>query len=253
MRNILKKNLQLICLAIAGLILNNCAQKSISYNQDCDCGFYTTSGGIIANWPAETELIFQHDSYFPADLKKAFKAAGQSYGEILKDNIINIDPQELSNEPFNGNENLVKGDGINGIYWVQGEWPWKDKNPQSVAMTVVSFNGNKIVEADIFFKADYFSNKDQILTTNPQQDDEESSLFFEPDQSVFDLENSTAAQQWMYVVGIHELGHALGRNHIEDKESIMYYSVNLKKLYSPFNKNDVEIFNKAFDTHNHNH
>ncbi len=132
-------------------------------------------------------------------------------------------------------------------------------------MTVVKSDSKKIVEADIFFRAESFANDEEQIAVSQSGGGLLSSLrlfaspvkFFE---NVFTIANIASAAQlapsaskdekFIYVIGVHELGHFLGRVHAKKhSESIMFPTVGLKSVSSPFANYDIDIMQNVYDLH----
>jgi hypothetical protein len=96
-------------------------------------------------------------------------------------------------------------------------------------MTVVRFTRGRIVEADIYYRAASF----------PSQNITPDSAGFRP------LEASIDAQ-YIYVITVHEVGHALGRVHTTNEDSIMFPQVGLDFVSQPFSLWDLETFQSVY-------
>jgi hypothetical protein len=255
-------------------ILSACGEQVRS---DCnDCGFYTdASGSRLMHWPDGTQIQFEFHRDFPEDKKQAMAAVGTVYNSAFAQTRLDIKTTSSFAPSFSGRNpdsvaNSVLGDGINGIYWVEGEWPWAQENPNSDAMTLVAFEAGRIIEADLFFKADSFSEnafakKVQFFDMSKLAENktEKKSFFssllsrfsmFEKNTSSLageiivpqEISVSSTSTKWLFVLGVHEIGHALGRVHSDSKSSVMYPSVGLSFSRNPLTESDLNMFSKAY-------
>lgn len=210
----------------------------------CECGFYQINGKMM-HWPTDGEVKFSFNEFVPYSQRPAIVAAAEAYNELFSQVTLGLDA-ELEDAPDFPEEHTVaaaekiSGDGVNGVYWLEEPWPWNEESPKSDAMTLVKFDGNRIVEADIYFRARSFENHRTLATTQSEgRDEPEESGKFEP-------ANARVDAQWIYVIGIHEFGHALGRVHSEHEESIMFHTVGLDSLKNPFAAYDLDVFSKVY-------
>lgn len=185
------------------------------------------------HWPDGAEVQFQVSSGFPSGHTPALNETADAYNELFAKTRIGINTSEsLAPELHGNNPESVSGDRVNGIYWITGEWPWETSQPHSDAMTVVLFDQDGILEADIFYRASALDDLTPPPDALATQD--------------FSFGTDYQSRQWVYVLGLHEMGHALGRNHHKDKDSIMYKSINLGFVQSPFSTVDEEIFGSVY-------
>jgi hypothetical protein len=246
---------------------------------DCvECGFYTdASGKKIMHWPEGSQIEFEFNAGFPTDKREAIVAVTTVYTSAFENISLSVDPSRSSAPDYSGSNpdeisESIMNDGVNGIYWVTGEWPWARSNPGSDAMTYVSFKLGQIVEADIFFWAPSFSDS----TASRQNPSNKHLSFFEIPKKLeknspknfsvaslfsklfktqnlagtittpLEVTNSTTSNKWLFVLGVHEFGHALGRIHSDQKRSVMYPSVGLSFVRNPLTEDDLKVFSKAY-------
>lgn len=244
---------------IALLVLAACgAQPERNVRKDCDCGFYTdASGKKMLLWPDGDKVVFHFNKDVPQDLRPALSAGAQSYNLILATTRIELDVhQEDAPAIVGGKPSSVSGDGVNGVYWVPEPWPWKDKDPSAAAMTVVLFENGHIKEADVFFRASSYDGPvyapNGAVKSTPMGSKVKETEFrnaaagLRTEGASHITDGATANVKWSYMLAIHEFGHALGRIHSKNEESIMYPKVGIDDIAHPFSEYDLEILGKGY-------
>lgn len=212
MGNFFKISSLLVLLAITA-----CSEESQNLRTDCGTGFYGNEDCAIIHWPSGSPLVFFFADDFPIDQRDTVEQGIESYSSIMENDQVVYRDQLIST--YSGNPGAHRGDGKNGIYWIDEDWPWEDTNPGSIAITRITVDNDRIIEADIFFKASSFASY------QPQ----ENNLVY----------------RWLYLASVHEVGHALGRTHSNDRNSIMAPSLNTRLFTSPLD-NDIPIFVKVY-------
>lgn len=247
---------------IALLVLTACGQPEGTVRKDCDCGFYTdASGKKMLHWADGDKIVFHFNKNVPNELRPAFSAGAQSYNLILATTRIELDVhQEDAPAIVDGKPSSVSGDGVNGVYWVPEPWPWKDKDPNADAMTVVLFENGRIKEADVFFRAQSYDGPvyapNGAVKAVPAGSKVKETEFknvaagLRADSASHVTDGATANVKWGYMLAIHEFGHALGRIHSKHTESIMYPSVGIDDIAHPFSEYDLEILGKGYTLSN---
>ena len=247
-----------VLLGMSILILTSGCGRNLKVKKDCPCGFYTSDSGKILAWPDGDSVNFVFEKSFPKELRFAVASAAENYNHLLDKTHLALSPTDESAPAMKDiNPDSVSSDGINGVYWVPEPWPWKDKDPNSDAMTVVVFKRGRIVEADLFFRERSFQGPIQI----PNEASFSSIMNSKPTSLLTDagsITTSTVADpaeitqgassnvKWIYTIGVHEFGHALGRVHTDREDSIMHPTVSLESIKRPFTDWDVETFNHVY-------
>lgn len=217
---------------------------------DCACGFYTDAAGKeMWHWPEGSVVQFSVDPNFPEEMEPSIVEAGKTYDRIFASTRVEMKipkngdgspyPKALTTQTPVDVRNEVSGDGVNGIYWVDSRWPWIEANPTSDAMTVVKFRRGHIVEADVFFRSESFPLTN-ISTRGLAASEVEGGATL----------RGSIDSKWLYVIAVHELGHALGRVHAQDEESVMFPSVGLEFLRQPFSQWDLDVFSQVYSLKN---
>lgn len=212
----------------------------LTVDDTCDCGFYTINDRKM-QWPLNSTVKYQFNKEVPVTERPSIVAAANTYNDLLANLSIDIDAQREEAPDFQGdhtvdNANKLSGDGVNGVYWLEEPWPWNESSPQSDAMTLVKFDGQGIVETDVYFRARSFKTRSQTQVTQSEvRPDPTTNVTFQPLSAPVDA-------QWIYVIGVHEFGHAVGRVHAHEDNSIMYKTVGLDSLSKPFTSYDRDVF-----------
>ena len=210
---------------------------AIQLDAHCTCGYYTTSANKMVSWKDGTKITFVAHKDIAQAHRVALLAVQKMYNDTLASTSISIDttsnnaPELRNNDPYS-----VSGDGINGIYILEGDWPFKDEeDPTKVssadAMTVIRADGKGMQEADIFFRGSSFElTPAQAATKTVALSDSETWV----------INSAPENTQWLYKVGVHEMGHALGLVHTTD-DSIMQPKVSLNRLGDPLTDRDLRV------------
>ena len=219
---------------VALLLLTTAACGRLAIKDNCECGFYTSaSGQKMYHWPDGAQIKYAIHRDFPGGLRPAVGAASLAYNELFANTQLRVDGESNAAPNIRNNQpDSVSNDGVNGVYWIEGEWPWAEDQPHSDAMTVVTFAQERIVEADVFFKASAFDSNGGRGDQNP---------------TTFDFEQDSKDAQWTFVIAVHELGHSLGRVHSKSTSSVMFPSVGLNFVGNPLPNYDEEKFSSVYE------
>ncbi len=213
--------------------------SSESVSDSCDCGFYTDEAGNLLHWGDGAQIQFHFNRDFPANTRALVATAGDSYNDLLSSTNIDIQMNTNRAPDFGATPDSIAQHGINGLYSVDGAWPWKHSDSHSKAMTIVSFYKGKIVEADVFFRGEEFP------TAVSQGAPISGGLSLSAKIDI--LSSSNISSQSVYMLALHEFGHSLGRVHTSSHNtSIMYPSVSVRFLTSPFDSFDLTTFAKVY-------
>ena len=207
---------------------------SIQLKVKCDAGFHETHSGELVHWPSSKNMNLVTHPEFPDSFMGVIESSLNKYNATFSTLELSIE-KDSSLKSFEGK---ILVDGKNALYWVEEEyWIWNESNPDAVAMTVSQVSGTEIVESDIFIRASVFGN------------DEKATI---ADYDIKDS-NENYSEHSLYMVAVHEAGHALGRCHSEEFESIMWPNTPMSDeelRMSPFSKSDLEIFSGVFKLKN---
>jgi hypothetical protein len=144
---------RLTLFAVVASGLSGCGEE-FKVSDDCECGFYTNAvNKDILHWPDNGAIRFEFAKDFPQVFRPSVVSATRTYNSVLAKTSIELDANNSRAPAFTGDPKRVSGDGINGIYWVTGTWPWPD-SPDTDGMTITIFSPDGILEADVFLRAD---------------------------------------------------------------------------------------------------
>lgn len=195
------------------------------------------------SWNDGQNIRLAFNQSVPKKMRPSFAAAADIYNQTLTNTSLNLTTSSDSAPDMKNNDpQSVSGDGINGIYWIDGTWPWAESDPNSDAMTVVNFSESGITEADVFFRAQSFSGEVWMPASKSDDSVAPESVKLTP----ADLSKSSRNLQWVYMIAVHEFGHVLGRVHSHREDSIMWPSIGLDGLDHPFTQYDLDIFAKKY-------
>ena len=211
-----------LCTALVVFFLSACTKQLSLYK----CGEFMCSDGAIIRWN-QSSVEFAFDSSVPEALRNTMTDASTSYDAVILDTKILIDPSNISAPHYKSDYASLNEDSINSIYYVSGEWPWTTKIPGSLAVTLTRYSNDGIIEADVFIKENAIGDPSKA--------------------------NATSTYYYKYLCA-HELGHALGRSHSTNTESLMYPSINFNQKIDTANSGirgffslfDLQIFDEAY-------
>ena len=201
-------NFLIICLVLG---LMSCGKNPEA--KLCHGNWLCTEAGKIISWKNQSKVIFHFSENFPEDRKDHFSDAFEQYNDVLAKVQISFNDHEPAPNMVNNNPSSVVGDRYNGLYFVEGDWPWEKSHPGSQAITVTKHTGSNIVEADVFIK---------------------KTISFYGDLRTVD-----------FLLGAHEFGHVLGLQHTKN-QSIMQATVQLSLASAPLTCYDITALRKAY-------
>lgn len=169
------------------LVLGPESKTDLATQAQEDCGYIQNEFGERVSWKSNLPIRLLLDSSIPGDMipiissasEKWEKASGKKLFEFQQSN------QSTSLKP--------SSDKINSVYWSKD---WSENHKSQQALTILTYLGPLITEADIKINAkDY-----EFYTTTPQ--------------------NSVQVNFESLI--IHELGHVLGLKHMSIKPTVMW-------------------------------
>jgi hypothetical protein len=174
-----------------------------------------TEDGTLIRWD-QSSVVFSFEDVTPAPLRTAMVNAASDYNDRFLSLDLLVDENNHSAPPYNGNYSELNMDGVNGIYYITGDWPWETTIRGSLAVTLTRYDEFGIREADVYIKKD-------------------PSNFAQMDVDL------------LKYISEHEFGHAIGRSHSKKSDSLMYRSIQ-KDNYAPLSTGEEKSdFFSAYD------
>ncbi|MEZ0390845.1 MAG: matrixin family metalloprotease [Pseudobdellovibrionaceae bacterium] len=176
----------LLCLMACSQILGPGNEEDLATASEKSCGFVQNSYGQRVSWRPTVVTVY-HSESIPENMKHSLQVAAQVWESILGRKIFAF-------ESLPASEALVpRKDGRNALILLS-DWPDSARHVQ--AITNVYYTGAQITEADIKVNMQDFSYSEEPLLN--QADVHLASLL------------------------LHELGHALGLQHLEQLPTVMW-------------------------------
>jgi len=231
-----------LLLVVVLLALSGCGGELV----DDGSGFLKTKSGAKVSWPTGTTVHFVTDSSVPDELREHINGGQNNINAEVSRVKISVQTQKSTAPRAEGSAENVIGDGVNGIYFLPEPWPWAktEGKENSDAMTVLINRGDKITEADIFYRVSTYS-KTYSLETPPEEAALDAAAASDGEHVSTHVMNGSyqgsisADDRWTKVAFIHECMHALGFTHVNERDSIMFPSVSNLLYENPFSKKDL--------------
>lgn len=201
------------------ILVTACSKESSFEVYPCYEEYLCSADGSIVKWNSSS-VTFSYEDTAPTKLRRAIANSTDEFNKYIQETNLIIDEEDNRAPPYKSDYASLNHDGVNGIYYVEGEWPWATKIPGSLAVTLTRFSANGIIEADIFVK-------------------EDRSLYIDSDPA--------SGLPWITYISQHEIGHALGRSHSKEKSSLMYPSISMRKVLNIASDEDFENFFSDYD------
>lgn len=201
------------------LMLSACGKNESLEVHSCFGEYLCTADGSIIKWNTNA-ITFSYEDTAPQKLRIAMSESARQYNDSLDSTNLLIDEKDSRATPYNSDYTSLNRDNVNGIYYVEGVWPWQNSIPGSLAVTLTRYTAYGIEEADVFVKG----NKAMFLDS--------------------DLEDNLP---WITYISQHELGHALGRSHSNEKSSLMYPTIKMKSVNQLASLEDFTNFLSDYD------
>lgn len=152
---------------------------------------FITYFGEPVCWPIHKEVVFNLAPNFPNEFVPQVEKAFNHYNNLISNLKFTLAKDRIA-------VTTTASDKVNSVAWLYKAWPFQQS---AGAVTSTKHYNGTIMEADVYFHGE---------TLASYRGDLEERLVF--------------------VVLVHELGHVLGLNHSNLKQSIMFPSTSLKKV-----------------------
>ena len=174
------------------------------------CGFVQDDHRQRISWKQEFPIPIFVESQFPKEYRPAITEAVEVWESALGSPLFEIHQLEEGSEPQQDNQSI--------IYW---STRWNNDSREEQGQTKLYTQGPQILESDIKINA---TAKDfEFYFKIPQENLSKSSSELSLENSYSSLVESSKVLPKIHLVSllIHELGHFLGFDHNQDKESVM--------------------------------
>lgn len=152
------------------------------------CGFLQNRYGQRISWNGKLPIPLYLHQDFPSQYVTTLHSAMDRWENALNRQLFLI--------VGTAHDDMIPGpDGISIVYWMLG---WEAHKPNEQARTTVYWSGSQLVEFDMRINDHNFD---------------------------FQAENVDLASVDLESIFVHELGHVMGLNHSEKRDSVMAYSL----------------------------
>ncbi len=203
----------LLTLLSLSMILGACAEQPPAEES---CNFVMNSNQRRVSW-ALMPIRFYADTSISDEQFFAIKEAMKVWNDEFNRPVFELVglTQQLPAPLFHSDGRVV-ADGYNGIYVMPAENFENSRTKNEQARTSISFRGDYIYESDILIDA--------------------SEKFYYENQ---EIRSSTQMVHFKSLI-VHELGHALGLEHIDEDESVMNPKLQFGQYRTTISERDFE-------------
>ncbi len=177
---------------LIGILLVQACGRPIEPEQSCN--FVQNSRAQRVSWSGNTPATFFIDSSVPEKFRATILAAAETWNQTVGHKVLEV---RLSD---GGGSDTPRKDGVSKIYFLN---TWDADRTTEQARTTVYWAGSRLYEADI------------------RINDKDFDFYVDTNDEAFTYTASASREVHFQSLILHELGHALGLAHNENKDSVM--------------------------------
>lgn len=107
---------------------SSCSKAATGEFHACYNEYLCSEDGSIVKWQSGS-MALKYDNGVPQEIRDAIEDTSESYNDFLLNTSIDIMPEnDRAPAAVGGNYLSLNGDGVNGVYYITGSWPWKRKS-----------------------------------------------------------------------------------------------------------------------------
>ncbi len=205
------------------LVLMACAKPASREKfqiRECPSGFSSVDNcETNLSWEDGAHIHFAYADSVPQVARPQIQAAATDYNLALASTRLFVGTPKDPAPAFTGDVKELTYDGVNGIYFLSEPWPFPTSK-DSDAMTVIAFDRQHIIGADIFFRAQSYALED--------------------------VSKKTLALKFVKLIGVHEMGHVLGLNHSHAHDAVMQSFLSVAFADQSLGASDLLVLSRQY-------